>query len=327
MERLTVSPSKQRNRGFSLNSIRALVLKQYGGSEAAVISTVPAPEAGPNQVLVRVAAAGINGLDWKVREGYVRDAFPLQLPAILGIELAGIVERVGPGASRFHVGDRVMGSLGRLGAYAELVAANESLLCRIPSDLNEVQAAALPVVSVAAWQSLYAAGPIQRGQRVLIHGAAGGLGGFAVQFARQAGATVFATARGRYAEYVRGLGADQVIDYEKQRFDKGVNGIDLVLDYVGGDVLDRSWGILSEKGAIVSTASPDILTRTPGGRRGVWFVNKPDAARLDMIAREVAQGRLHSQVSEVGAFNNLAAAIERNRTQPHQGKAVVDFSL
>jgi NADPH:quinone reductase-like Zn-dependent oxidoreductase len=265
MERLTVSPSKQRNRGFSLNSIRALVLKQYGGSEAAVISTVPAPEAGPNQVLVRVAAAGINGLDWKVREGYVRDAFPLQLPAILGIELAGIVERVGPGASRFHVGDRVMGSLGRLGAYAELVAANESLLCRIPSDLNEVQAAALPVVSVAAWQSLYAAGPIQRGQRVLIHGAAGGLGGFAVQFARQAGATVFATARGRYAEYVRGLGADQVIDYEKQRFDKGVNGIDLVLDYVGGDVLDRSWGILSEKGAIVSTASPDILTRTPGG--------------------------------------------------------------
>jgi NADPH:quinone reductase-like Zn-dependent oxidoreductase len=310
-----------------MNNIRALVLKQYGGSEAAVISTVPAPEAGPNQVLVRVKAAGINGLDWKVREGYVRDAFPLQLPVVLGIELAGVVEAVGPGASRFQVGDRVMGSLGGLGAYAESVVVNEALLCRIPSELNEVQAAALPVASVSAWQSLYAAGPIERGQRVLIHGAAGALGGFAVQFARQAGATVFATARGRYAEYVRRLGANQVIDYEKQRFDQVVDGIDLVLDYVGGDVLDRSWGVLSEKGAIVGTTSPEILKSTPAGRRGLWFVNKPDAARLESIAREVAEGRLHAQVSEVVAFSNLAAAIERNRTQPHQGKAVVDFSL
>jgi NADPH:quinone reductase-like Zn-dependent oxidoreductase len=310
-----------------MHSIRALVLDRYGGSEATAISTVPAPEAGPNQVLVRVKAAGINGLDWKVREGYVRDAFPLQLPVVLGIELAGVVEGVGPGTSRFQVGDRVMGAIGGLGAYAERVAVNESLLCRIPDGLNEGQAAALPVASVAAWQSLYAAGPIERGQRVLIHGAAGGLGGFAVQFARQAGATVFATARGRYAEYVRSLGADQVIDYEKQRFDKVVDGIDLVLDYVGGDVLDRSWGVLSETGAIVGTTSPDILTRKPAGRRGVWFVNKPDAARLETIAREVAQGRLHSKVSEVVAFTNLAAAIERNRTQPHQGKAVVDFSL
>jgi NADPH:quinone reductase-like Zn-dependent oxidoreductase len=310
-----------------MSSIRALVLKQYGGSETTTISTVPAPEAAPNQVLVRVKAAGINGLDWKVREGYVRDAFPLQLPAVLGIELAGTVEAVGPGASRFQVGDRVMGSLGGLGAYAELVAVNESLLCRVPDGLNEVQAAALPVASLAAWQSLYAAGPIEHGQRVLIHGAAGALGGFAVQFAQQAGATVLATARGRYAEYVRGLGADQVIDYEKQRFDKVVNGIDLVLDYVGGDVLDRSWNVLSEKGAIVGTTSPDILARAPAGRRGLWFVNKPDAARLETIARDVAQGRLHSQVSEVVAFNELATAIERNRTQPHQGKAVIDFSL
>lgn len=161
---------------------------------------------------------------------------------------------------------------------------------------------------------------------MLIHGAAGGLGGFAVQFAKQAGATVIATARGRYAEYVRGLGADQVIDYEKQRFDAVVKEVDLVLDYVGGDVLDRSWTILSEKGAIVSTTSPDILTRTPAGRRGLWFVNKPDTARLESIARDVAQGRLRSQVSEVVSFDELAAAIERNRTQPHQGKVIVEVA-
>jgi NADPH:quinone reductase-like Zn-dependent oxidoreductase len=309
-----------------MNTNRALVLTQYGGPEAVAISSVPAPEAGPNQVLVRVKAAGINGMDWKVREGYVRDAVPLQLPAVLGIELAGVVEGIGPGASRFQVGDRVMGPFGGLGAYAEWVAVDEDRLCRIPSGLTEVQAAALPIATVAAWQSLNAVGPIQRAQRVLIHGAAGGLGGFAVQFARQAGATVFATARGRYAEYVRSLGADEVIDYEKQRFDDVVKGIDLVLDYVGGDVLDRSWKVLSENGAIVSTTSPDILKRTPAGRRGVWFMNKPDTARLELIAREVAQGQLRSQVAEIVAFNDLAAAIERNRTQPHQGKAVVDLS-
>jgi NADPH:quinone reductase-like Zn-dependent oxidoreductase len=223
-------------------------------------------------------------------------------------------------------GDRVMGLLGGLGAYAELVAADEGLLCRIPDGLREVEAAALPVASVSAWQSLYAVGPIQKGQRVLVHGAAGGLGGFAVQFARQAGATVFATARGRYADYVRSLGADLVIDYETQRFDEVVKEVDLVLDYVGGDVLDRSWKVLSGEGAIVSTTSPDILTRTPAGRRGVWFVNKPDTTRLESIAGEVAGGRLRSQVSEVVAFNDLAAAIERNRTQPHQGKVIVEVA-
>jgi NADPH:quinone reductase-like Zn-dependent oxidoreductase len=310
-----------------MNNVRALRLTRYGGAETTVISSIPAPEPGPNQVLVRVEAAGINGLDWKVREGYVRDAFPLQLPTVLGIEMAGVVTGVGPGTSRFQVGDRVMGSLGGLGAYAELVAVNESNLCRIPDGLSYVDAAALPVASVAAWQSLYAAGPIQHGQRVLIHGAAGGLGGFAVQFAKQAGATVLATARGRYAESVRSLGADEVIDYEKQRFEEVAKNIDLVLDYVGGDVLDLSWKVLSENGAIVSTTSPDILERTPDQRRGVWFVNKPDAERLELIAREVAQGRLRSEISEVVDFNNLAAAIERNRTQPHRGKVVVDFSL
>jgi NADPH:quinone reductase-like Zn-dependent oxidoreductase len=306
--------------------MNALLLTRYGGPETTVISTVPAPRPGPKQVLVRVQAAGINGLDWKVREGYVRDAFPLQLPTVLGLELAGIVEEVRPGASRFRVGDRVMGSLGGLGAYAELVAVDEGLLSLIPDGLGDMEAAALPVASVSAWQSLNAAGPIQPGQRVLIHGAAGGVGGFAVQFAKAAGATVVATARGRYAERLRNLGADQVVDYETQRFDEVVQNVDLVLDYVGGDVLDRSWKVLSENGAIVSTTSPDILKRKPAGRRGLWFINKPEAARLESIARDVAKGRLRSQVSEVVPFTDLAAAIERNRTQPHQGKVIVEVA-
>jgi len=277
-------------------------------------------------VLVRVRAAGINGLDWKVRSGYVRDAFPLQLPAVLGIELAGVVEAVGPGASRFHVGDRVMGGIGGLGAYADVVAVAEANLSKTPDALDDVQAAALPVAAVAAWQSLHHAGPIRAGQRILIHGAAGGLGGFAVQYAKRLGAEVYATASTDHLEYVRSLGADHVIDYRTQRFEDVAHDIDLVLDYVGGEVLDRSWQVLTPAGAIVGTSSPDILARTPPGRRGLWFMNKPDAALLERLAAEVAAGQLTSKVSEVVGFDDIPAAIERNRTDARIGKVVADYA-
>jgi NADPH:quinone reductase-like Zn-dependent oxidoreductase len=268
----------------------------------------------------------VNGIDWKVREGFVREAFPLRLPAVLGIELAGTVEAVGPGASRFRVGDRVMGPLGGLGAYAEFVAVDEAKMVRTPQGLDDIHAAGIPVAAVAAWHSLYHAGPIAAGQRVLIHGAAGGLGGYAVQFAKRAGAEVFATASTAHIDYVRSLGADHVIDYRAERFESVARDIDLVLDYVGGEVLDRSWQVLSKDGAIVGTSSADILALTPPGRRGLWFVNKPDAALLERLAAEIARGTLISKLGEVVGFDDIPATIERNRTEPRIGKVVADFS-
>jgi NADPH:quinone reductase-like Zn-dependent oxidoreductase len=306
---------------------RAVLIRDYGNADAVEIAEIAKPEPQPGEVLVRVRAAGVNGIDWKIREGYVRDAFPLPLPAVLGVEIAGVVEAVGPSVSRFRVGDRVMGPLGRPGAYAEFVAVDEANLSVTPADLDDVRAAALPIAAVSAWQSLHHAGPIQPGQRVLIHGAAGGLGGFAVQFAKQAGAEVFATAGSTRIDYVRQLGADHVIDYRTQRFEDVARDIDLVLDYVGGEVLDRSWKVLKESGAIVGTTSPDILARTPDGRRGLWFINKPDPERLEKLAADVAQGTLQSKVSEVVGFDDVPAAIERNRTESHFGKVVADFSL
>ncbi|MFC4314206.1 NADP-dependent oxidoreductase [Steroidobacter flavus] len=306
---------------------RAVLIRAYGRADAAKVAEIAKPEPGPAQVLVRVRAAGINGIDWKVREGYVRDAFPLQLPAVLGIELAGIVEAVGHGASRFQVGDRVMGPVGGLGAYADFVTVNEANLSLTPEGLNDVQAAAIPVAAVAAWQSLHHAGPIRSGQRILIHGAAGGLGGYAVQYAKRAGAQVFATVSTAHIEYVRSLGADHVIDYQTERFEDIARDIELVLDYVGGGVLDRSWQVLTKTGAIVGTSSPDILARTPAGRRGFWFVNTPDAALLEKLAADIATGALKSKVSEVVRFEDIPAAIERNRTASHAGKVVADFSL
>jgi NADPH:quinone reductase-like Zn-dependent oxidoreductase len=305
---------------------RAVLVRAYGGVAAAGVAEIARPAAGPGQVLVRVRAAGVNGIDWKVREGFVREAFPLQLPAVLGIELAGVVEAVGPGASRFRVGDHVMGPLGGLGAYADFVAVDEANLVRTPHGLDDFHAAGIPVAAVAAWHSLHHAGPVAAGQRILIHGAAGGLGGYAVQYAKRAGTEVFATASTAQIDYVRSLGADHVIDYRTERFESVVRDIDLVLDYVGGEVLDRSWQVLTKDGAIVGTSSPDILARTPPGRRGLWFVNKPDTALLEQVAAEIAQGTLISKLGEVVGFDDIPAAIERNRTDPRIGKVVADFS-
>jgi NADPH:quinone reductase-like Zn-dependent oxidoreductase len=327
VQRPIFSPSQLRYGEPSMNTAqRAVLIRSYGGASAAEVAETARPEAGAGQVLVRVRAAGINGIDWKVREGYVRDAFPLQLPAVLGIELAGVVEAVGPGAARFRVGDRVMGPLGRVGAYADFVVVDEANLSRTPEGLDDVQAAAIPVAAVAAWQSLHLAGPIRAGQRVLIHGAAGGLGGFAVQYAQRAGAEVFATTATAHVDYVRSLGADHVIDHQSQRFEEVAQDIDLVLDYVGGEVLDRSWQVLAKAGAIVGTSSPEILARTPAGRRGLWFMNKPDSALLETLAADIAAGTLKSKVSEVVGFDDIPAAIERNRTTSRSGKVVADFS-
>lgn len=305
---------------------RAVMIQAYGDADAAQVSTIAKPQAGPGQILVRIRAAGVNGIDWKVRAGLVREVFKLQLPAALGAELAGVVDAVGPGVTRFQVGDRVMGAVGGLGAYAEFIALDQNTLAHTPEGLDDIHAAAMPVAAVAAWKSLHHAGPVRPGQRILIHGAAGGLGGYAVQYAKRAGAEVFATAAAADLDYIRSLGADQVIDYQSQRFEDLVGDIDLVLDYVGGAVLDRSWQVLAPDGVIVGTTSPDILARTPPGRRGMWFMNTPDVALLETLAAEVASGALTSRVSEVVGFAEIPLAIERNRTTPRAGKVVADMS-
>ncbi|WP_234300408.1 MULTISPECIES: NADP-dependent oxidoreductase [Rahnella] len=314
-------------RGTAMNNLqRAVLIRHYGGADAAQVAAIEKPAPGQGQVLVRVLAAGVNGIDWKVREGQVRNAFPVPLPIVLGAEMAGVIDAVGPGASRFRVGDRVMGAIGGLGAYAEFVTINEANLSPTPEGLDDIHAAAIPVAAVSAWNSLHHAGPLYPGQRILIHGAAGGLGAYAVQFAKRAGAEVFATAGTADQDFVRSLGADYVIDYQSQRFEDIARNIHLVLDYVGGEVLDRSWQVLAEDGVVVGTSSPDILARTPANRRGLWFMNKPDPVLLGKLANDVASGTLQSRIGGVVGFADIPNAIERNRTVSRTGKVVADFS-
>lgn len=305
---------------------RALRLHAYGGTDSLKVDTVHAPEPEPDQVLVQVKAAGINGMDWKVREGYLRERFNLVLPATLGIEMSGVVLRVGSNVKDVSVGERVMAALGGLGAYADHLVINAEKLIKTPANLSDIDAAAVPVAAMTAWQVLQVAEFDLRGKRVLIHGAAGGVGSFAVQFAKAAGATVYATASTMSVAHVQALGADEVIDYQKQKFELVASNIDLVVDLVGGPVVDKSWAILSHNGILVSIAATDVVARAPEGRRGVWFSVKPDTARLATFAQQVADGSLRSVIAEVVAFEDLAEAIEGNRTGHAPGKTVADFT-
>jgi NADPH:quinone reductase-like Zn-dependent oxidoreductase len=304
---------------------RALRIHAYGGANAVSIDQIDTPSAASGEVLVRVHAAGVNGLDWKIRDGILQDVFPLPLPATLGIEVAGEVVATGAGVTGLAVGDRVMGALGGIGGYADHVAIAADKLTVIPASLSDTVAAAIPVAALTAWQALFEAGELKRGQIVLIHGAAGRVGSFAVQFARRAGARVIGTARSIHVEYLRGLGVDEVIDYRKQSFWDVAKNVDLVLDLVGSEVLAKSWQVLAENGKIVSTAAPEIATQTPAGKHGVWFQMRSDAEQLAKIAHDVAQGELRTEVSEVVGLTEAAAAIERNKTGHGPGKTVVRF--
>ncbi|CAN7745075.1 NADP-dependent oxidoreductase [Duganella sp. LjRoot269] len=283
------------------------------------------PQAAPGEVLVRVAAAGVNGLDWKIRDGLVKDVFKLPLPATLGIELAGEVVAVGEGVTGHAIGSRVFGALGGVGAYARHVALAASKLVPTPAVIDDATAAAIPVAAMTAWQALFDAGKLQRGETVLIHGAAGGVGSYAVQFAQQAGARVLVTAQSRNADLLRRLGADEVIDYKTTRFEELVDNVDLVLDLVGGETLDRSWQVLSPQGRIISTAAPDIAARVPAGRRGSWFALQQNGELLARIAAQVASGELTAVISEVVTAEQAVDAIERNKTGHGAGKTVVRF--
>ena len=309
-----------------MHTDRALRLHGYGGVDSVRVDQAPPPRPGAGQVLVRVRAAGVNGLDYKIREGWVQGAFPLPLPATLGIELAGEVAVVGEGARRLKVGDRVLGALGGLGAYADFAVVDEAKLAPIPDGLSDVQAAAMPVITLTASQVLRAGG-LKAGQTVLIHGAAGGVGGIAVQLAKAAGARVIAVASGPRVERVAALGADQVIDRTTTRFEDQVSDVDLVVDLAGGDTVDRSWAVLKPGGVLISTAAPDIEGRVPAGKQGRWFRNQPDTAELAALAGAVARGELLAPVSQTVGFDGLAAAIERNWITPPSGKIVLDVDL
>lgn len=243
--------------------------------------------------------------------------------------LVGTVAALGDGLSRFEVGDRVMTISTSLGAYAEHIVVDEKILARVPTALGDMDAATLPIPALTAWQSLHAAGDVRPGMRILIHGASGTVGAFAVQFAKAEGATVIGTASAKNRDYVLGLGADVFIDYQAETFEDRVKDIDLVLDYVliGGsrNTTDRSWGVLKPNGAIVTVADPAIMGKIPAGYRGFFPSIEGDATSLETIAEQLATGKIRSKVAQVFGRSDLVRAMEINKSGGTTGRLIVDF--
>ena len=308
---------------------KAYRLHSYGGPETIHFDDAPVPTPSYRQVLVAVSAVGINPFDWKIREGYVKDVLVLELPKTLGVDFVGTVAALGEASSRFKIGDRVMTMSTSLGAYAEHIAVDESILARVPEALSDIDAATLPIPGLTAWQAAHEAGELGPGMKVLIHGASGTTGAFAVQFAKAAGAYVIGTASGKNRDYVMSLGADEFVDYQTERFEARVNDVDLVLDFVllGGNMntTDRSWAVLKPHGAIVSVADPAIMGKIPAGHRGFFPEIRADAARLEEIAGQLVAGKIKSKVARVFRREQLLEAMEINQAGGTTGRLIVDF--
>ena len=307
-------------------TMQAVQFHSYGGPEVLVLEKVPLPQANSGEVLIRVKAAGVNPLDWKVRAGHVKAWLQHQLPLIPGWDVAGRVEAVGPGVTAFKAGDEVYGMLDfrRNGAYAEFVAAAAPNLARKPASLDYTRAAAVPLAALTAWQSLFEAADLKPGQTVLIHAAAGGVGHFAVQFAKHRGARVIGTASPSNAGFLRDLGADLVIDYTSACFEDEVSEIDVVLDLLAGETQQRSWKVLKKGGILVATlgiAAPEA----PAAHevRGEGVMVHPDPAHLAQISTLIDAGKVKPVIYEVLPLVQAARAHELSETGHVRGKIVL----
>jgi NADPH:quinone reductase-like Zn-dependent oxidoreductase len=306
--------------------VRAAQIVEYGPPSVIQVANIPRPQPQSGQLLVRVKAAGVGPWDALVREG--RTAIPQTLPLTLGSDIAGTVEAMGADVSGFAVGNEVYGLTNNhfTGGYAEYALASASSMARKPRSLNFIEAASAPVVAVTAWQMLFDYASAIAGQKVLIHGAAGNVGAYAVQLARNAGLEVFATASSKDLDYVHALGAATAIDYHRSRFEEVVQAVDIVLDTVGGDTRMRSLGVLKPGGILVSTVSSPIPSEAAAkaGVRVVYFIVDVTTARMNKITELFDSGKLVTDVGTVLPLEKARTAHEMLGGAPHKrGKIVL----
>ena len=309
-----------------METMKAVRIHEYGGPDVLVYEDAPRPQAGKGEVLVQVHAAGINPVDWKIRQGLAKDRLHYNLPLILGWDVSGVVEAVGRGVRRLKVGDEVYSrpDVTRDGAYAEYITIDQSLVALKPQTIDHVHAAGIPLASMTAWQALFDAGQVEPEQRILIHGASGGVGTYAVQLAKWKGAYVIGTASARNQEFLRELGADGTIDYQDVAFETVVRDVDMVLDTIGGDTQERSWSVLKRGGILVSIISPPSPQKAAAhGVRQAYVFLEPKLTQLQEITALVDSGKLRCIVDTVLPLAEARRAHEISQSGHARGKIIL----
>ena len=309
--------------------MKAARIDRYGGPE--VIKVVPnadRPAVKPGQLLVEVWAASLNPVDTVLRSGEMQQMMPLQFPATLGGDFAGVVAEVGPGVTGFSIDDEVYGQanalLGGTGSLAELVAAQAGMTAPKPSSIDFVTAASLPLVGSSAVQAIMDHLKVEKGQRILIHGAAGGIGSIALQIAKHLGAYIIATALTHQVEFVEQLGADEVIDTSRQAFTTVVRDVDGALDTVGGDVAAKSYGVIKRGGMLVSmSAEPDESLMRETGVTAIGQFTQPTTERLTKLAQLVDARVVTSRVGRVFPLEQAVDAFRFREDKKAPGKVIV----
>ncbi len=307
--------------------MKAVLMDDYGGPEVLRLGEAPDPVAGPGEILVEIHAASVNAADWKVREGFRRDDVKLTFPHILGRDFSGVVREVGAGVTDFAPGDAVFAVIdrGREGGYAEAFAIRAELAAGKAPTLSHAEAAALALTGLTALVALEDAAKLRAGETVLIHGGAGGVGSFAVQYARHIGARVLTTASARNHDYLRSLGADLAIDYTSRDFTEAASDCDVVFDTIGGAVHARSFAVLKAGGRLVHIAAAPAGFAAP--RDDVTVIRPQvgrDRAHLERILELVAEGAVRPPEITPMPLAEAAAAQELSKTGHVRGKIVFD---
>ena len=306
--------------------MKAIVFYEYGGPEVLKYEDVPRPKPKEDQILARVIAAGVNPVDGMIRSGMFAKDEKTAFPRILGADIAGVVEKTGSKITKFKAGDAVYAyiSLDNEGGYAEYALATENEASPKPKSLDYVEAAAVPVVALTAWQALIDTAKLSAGETVLIHGGSGGVGTFAIQIAKGRGAKVIATASTANQDLLKQLGADVAIDYTKTKFEDIAKDVDVVLDSVGKDTLARSYGVMKKGGFIVSlVARPDQAELAKRGIRGSSLSAEPNSNELAEIGNLIDEKKIRVIVSQTFPLSEARKAHEQVATGHTRGKIVL----
>ncbi|PKA42226.1 NADP-dependent oxidoreductase [Rhizobium sullae] len=305
--------------------MQAVRIHRFGGPEVMKVETIDEPFPAGNEVVIKVLAASVNPVDVKVREGKYPPVMERELPYVLGRDVCGEITDLGDEVSSFLMGDEVFAFLSPgHGGYEEFTVAKSSEVAMKPKSLDPITAAAVPLAGITAWQGLFELGNLSTGQRVLIHGGAGGVGHFAIQFAKAKGAWVATTVSAADKDFAKQLGADQVVDYRNERFEDMVEPVDVVFDLVGGETQERSFSVVKSGGALISTLSePDAERAKKQNIRAGRYTAQPNGAQLQEIATLIDQGKVKVVIDRIYDLHQAAEAHQALKEPQVRGKIVL----